>query len=154
MRLLVNVLIASLVMIAIEFALRHFGGYRPHAWRPLVLYLAIYAVVAIVTSRSKAGRDASPATQSLNWPISGPIARLGPRTLMTTFTVSSLFAFLNPFQLMQIVRQVVGNASAQRRASQLASKPGEYRNKADYHLPFAKEWIVCCMRTWRHTVCE
>jgi hypothetical protein len=109
--------------------------------RPLFLYFAIYALIAIVTSRSEAGRDAP--IESPNWPVSGPIARLGPRALMATFTVSSLFAFFNPFQLLQIVRQFVGNASAQRRASELASKAGEYRNKVDYHLPFAQEWIVC-----------
>lgn len=143
MRVLVNVLIAVPVMMAIEFALRHFAGYRPHALRPLLVYLAVYACVAIVMSRRRAGRDTSAPTQSLNWPVSGPIARLGPRALMATFTLSSLFAFFNPFQLAQIVRQIVGNSRAQRRASELESKSGEYRNKTDYHLPFAKEWIVC-----------
>jgi hypothetical protein len=31
--------------------------------------------------------------------------------MVAIFTFSSLFAFLNPFQLVQIVRQMTGNAS-------------------------------------------
>lgn len=143
MRLLIHVLIAMAGMMAVESALRHFAGYGPHAWRSLLIYLALFTLVAIVASRRKARREVPSSAQSVNWPVSGPIARLGPRALGVTFTVSSLFAFLNPFQLVQIVRQIVGNASAQRRASAIASKAEEYRNKADYHLPFAQEWIVC-----------
>jgi hypothetical protein len=62
--MLIQVLIAMAIMMAVESALRQFAGYAPHALRPLFIYLAAFAVVAIVASRRKARRAASLSTNT------------------------------------------------------------------------------------------
>ena len=103
------------------------------------LYVAIYWVLSQLRQRSKPNPHADePDPDYSDWPTSGPIGRFGQAGLLTVWSVSSLFAALNPFQLVQIVRQAVGNVRLERREQQGG---GEW-TQVQYRPPFDGEWLL------------
>lgn len=77
-----------------------------------------------------------------NWPISGPIGRLGGIALATTWLTTQLLTLLNPFLVLEICRQVAGNASLSNREKRSGDDGRGYRTRAVYTLPFAGEWLL------------
>ncbi len=122
--------------------------YRLPYWGAIGLYLVLAAVVSRLgaggrPSRGTSGHREAPSDSVAEWPTSGPVGRLGQRSLVAIFTVSGLFALINPFQLIQIVRQGVGNALISRRLRRGPSlDPARYVNDVTYTLPFDGEWFV------------
>lgn len=122
-------------------------------WLPRVSLVPIYAVMYVLvsaairsvqrqTSASVPGFDNEPDLDRSQWPISGPIGRLGPYGLMATFYSSQLLCFCNPFQVAEMVRQTAGNAALARREKRSGDDGRGYRTQVAYTLPFYGEWLV------------
>lgn len=125
---------------ALDFASRALFDYRLIGLPWIALYLLIFAALtgAHYHYRAKHARGAGAVT----WPVSGPIGRLGDGAFVATFTLSSMFAILNPLQLAQAVRQTVGNARAKPRTPATPAEPAERARGTRYRLPFDGEWHV------------
>lgn len=105
------------------------------------MYLAIFAAILAVeqqlaAKRALASQNAEP------WPASGPIGRLGAGALVAVFSLTSMFAICNPLQLVQAIRQTLGNLRAKRRALDAPAAPAEDTTSIRYRLPFDGEWCV------------
>lgn len=110
-------------------------------WGPVPLYLAIYATVSALWGETRRATDQAEPQGA--WPTSGPIGWLGQRGLVFTFTLSGLLCLLNPFQVVEIARQAIGNAMIRRRLGKEArDAPVEAKHVVRYSLPFRGEWFV------------
>ncbi len=138
------ILIAVTISIAFTLAMQMFLGYRVSSpVYPLLQYLAIFALVMYVRGRIRHRRSPAPAVAPPAMPISGPIARLGSRALITVFVATGTLALLNPWLVREGVLQMVGNARIHKRLGAAAGTGSlEYRNATAYSLPFAGEWFV------------
>ena len=121
--------------------------------RFLGLAILIYWVVGWLRSRvlhaarnrRSRAREASVEEAGVDrrsWPISGPIGRLGGLGVAAAWSTTQLLTLLNPFQMLEICRQVAGNASLSSREKRLGDDGRGYRTKAIYTLPFAGEWLL------------
>ncbi len=133
------------LFVAVLWGLRAGFDYRLPYWGAIGLYLVLAAAVSRLDADARRQRKLCDATQDSagEWPTSGPVGRLGQRGLTAIFMVSGLLALLNPFQLIQIVRQGVGNALISRRLRRTPPlDPSGYVNDVTYTLPFDGEWLV------------
>lgn len=119
-----------------------------HYRLPYVAAIALFLLIqglasAMVRLRSK-GRvlaDTAEAPKWREWPTSGPVGRFGQKGLVLTFTISGLFALLNPFQLVEIVRQAIGNGRIRRRL-RASTNSGAAERFVECALPFRGPWLV------------
>ena len=86
--------------------------------------------------------DTGGAVGGAHRPISGPIGRFGPSGLTAVFSLTEVLCLLNPLQVMEMVRQTVGNGRLARRLKRSGDDGGGYRTRVDYSLPFDGEWLV------------
>ena len=82
------------------------------------------------------------AVDRSGWPASGPIGRLGPAAIVATWSASQLLVWLNPFQALEIFRQIGGNAALAEREERSGDDGRGYRTRAVYTLPFRGEWLL------------
>ena len=80
------------------------------------------------------------AVDQPGWPTSGPIGRLGWGGIVATWSASQLLVWLNPFQALEIFRQIAGNAALAEREERSGDDGRGYRTSAVYTLPFRGEW--------------
>lgn len=134
-----NAIVISIgLLLLLLFGLQLFGQRLP-GWGAVLVYLLIYAVVSSLLRAQKPALKQN-AQEFKHWPTSGPIGRFGQAGLMLAFTLTGLLSLLNPFQLIQIVRQGLGNMQIRRRYR--AQEIQHYKNKVRYTLPFSGEWFV------------
>ncbi|MYN68227.1 MAG: M23 family metallopeptidase [Acidobacteria bacterium] len=140
---LVNVLIALGATALIAGLAQLVLDVRP----PLLAVLAIY-----ITSRWVVGRLRGPARGSESadapdlresWPISGPIGRFGPRAPDTVWAWTQWLILLNPFQVLEMVRQSEGDSALVARETRSGDDCRGYETRAVYTLPFEGEWLLC-----------
>ena len=111
----------------------------------VVMYVLVSAAIRSVqrrTSASVVGFDDEPDLDRSHRPISGPIGRFGPYGLMATFYSSQLLCLLNPFQVAELVQQVIGNAALVGREKRSGDDGRRYKTQVAYTLPFDGEWLV------------
>lgn len=82
------------------------------------------------------------AVDRSGWPASGPIGRWGPAAIVATWSASRLLVWLNPFQALEIFRQIAGNAALAEREERSGDDGRGYRTRAVYTLPFRGEWLL------------
>lgn len=78
-----------------------------------------------------------------SWPISGPIGRFGPRAIETVWAWTQWLTLLNPFQVLQMVRQSEGDSALVAREKRSGDDGRGYETRAIYTLPFKGEWLLC-----------
>ena len=111
----------------------------------LVLFFLVWASTRSVQRRRPTpvpGFDDEREVDRSHWPISGPIGRFGPYGLMATFYSTQLLCLFNPFQVVELVRQVAGNATLVRREKRSGDDGRSYETRVVYTLPFDGEWLV------------
>lgn len=133
------ILISITLLLAVVLLLQVGVGYSVPRGAVVILYLVIYVVVS---RAMRPRRDPSEVEEvpDFDWPTSGPVGRLGQPGLVVTFTVSGVLAMLNPFQLVQVVRQGIGNAALRKRAEEVGDDPPVPERL--HRLPFEGEWLV------------
>ena len=134
-----TVLLAVGLLIVILGGLQAGFGIRLPWWGPFIVYGACYALASAVVARPRTAADREDVR---TWPTSGPIGRFGQRGLVLAFSVSGLLALLNPFQLVEIVRQAVGNIAIRRRTRGREPGPESVPGDQTFRLPFEGEWFV------------
>jgi murein DD-endopeptidase MepM/ murein hydrolase activator NlpD len=92
--------------------------------------------------RDDRGEAAEPDPDYSWLPTSGPIGRFGQYGLMFTFFTSQLLVLLNPFQVVQMFRQLAGNAALQAREKKTGDDGTGYISKVRYRLPFHGQWLL------------
>lgn len=119
----------------------------------LALTLLVYWVVRWVRSlvrrlvrdglrRGRGEAVEESAVDRSGWPASGPIGRWGPAAIVATWSASQLLVWLNPFQALEIFRQIAGNAALAEREERSGDDGRGYRTRAVYTLPFRGEWLL------------
>ena len=88
------------------------------------------------------GFDDEPDLDRSHWPTSGPIGRFGPYGLVATFSSTQLLCLFNPFQVVELLRQVAGNATLAGREKRSGDDGRSYETQVVYTLPFDGEWLV------------
>lgn len=135
--------IAIAIYLLLLFIMIRGFDYRPPAWASILFYLLIYIAVSTILKRlNPDSQDAKDAEPEEELPTSGPIGRFGQAGLIFTFMLTGLLSVLNPFQLVQIILQGVGNVWLQ--VKRIKQKENEKLppNEAVYTLPFAGEWYI------------
>jgi murein DD-endopeptidase MepM/ murein hydrolase activator NlpD len=119
---------------------------RLPGWSVVAIYLIIYVLfewrdLARPTARQR--HQLPEPDPDYSWlPTSGPIGRFGQKGLILSFYVSQLFALFNPFQLVQLIRQIAGNSVLEAREKESGDDGRGYVSKAQYRLPFDGEWLL------------
>ena len=108
----------------------------------LVLFVLVQFLVGLVRASIHEVFDDEPALDRSHWPISGPIGRFGPYGLMATFFSTQLLCLFNPFQVVELLRQVAGNAMLVGREKRSGNDGRSYETRVEYTLPFYGEWLV------------
>ncbi len=86
--------------------------------------------------------DDEPKVDRSHWPISGPIGRFGPYGLIATFYSTQMLCLFNPFQVVELIRQVAGNATLVGCEKRSGDDGRNYKTRVVYTLPFDGEWLV------------
>ena len=133
-----EILLAFSALAVVLVSLKLGFDYRLPAPAVFALYLGLYMAARAWVSRN----DEAAETVGADWPTSGPIGKFGQRGLILGFTISGLFAILNPWQLLQIIAQTVGNTWLYLRGAGAEDFAKQYENQTRYRLPFAGEWLV------------
>ncbi|MCC5807423.1 MAG: M23 family metallopeptidase [Opitutales bacterium] len=141
------ILIALTLTIVVVLGLRWCCAYELPGVGVVLLYFLSYGLLQWHAHARKrgSGPDASCPDRS-KWPLSGPLGRLGQKlggvVFPGAFLVTNALSLLNPFQAVQIVRQLLGNARLRKREKQTGDDLTGYRCKAKYRLPVEGEWLV------------
>ncbi|MGX5914835.1 M23 family metallopeptidase [Aliidiomarina sp. Khilg15.8] len=128
----------------LSFALNQVWGYDLPFWGVLIGYLLFANLYKAILQKFSA-KPEEPAEKhpAYNWPGSGPIGRFGNMWILLTFYPTVLLSCLNPFQVWQGMRQLIGQVRAYLRIKRAGINPAEYQTKVNYRLPFAGDWLVC-----------
>jgi len=138
-----TIVIALGVTLLIALTLEYGLGYELPGLAVIAAYLFIYWLInRWRLRRLSESEGAEPQPELPDFPVSGPIGRLGQWGLLAAFTVSNLLSVLNPFQLVQIVRQLVGNLRLQERMRKEGHDGSGYETGTTYTLPFPGEWLL------------
>lgn len=138
-----TIVIALALTLAVALVAEYGAGYRVPGLAVIALYLVFYWLVNRWRHRGESSEDeVEPAIDPAELPTSGPVGRLGQPGLIAIWTLTNLLCLLNPFQLVQIVRQLVGNLGLQARERRSGDDGRSYRTKVDYSLPFRGEWLL------------
>jgi len=73
---------------------------------------------------------------------SGPVTRFGKWAMFLVFFGTQLLVILNPYQLIEILKQLAGNARLAAREKKTGDNKQHYETQLDYRLPFDGEWLV------------
>jgi murein DD-endopeptidase MepM/ murein hydrolase activator NlpD len=142
-----NIVIALSVTLLVVFAIEYLFNYRLDKLFVVGLYLSLYGWLVLNQSFfiPEEISDEIPPDRS-NWPLSGPFRILGNKggafLFMMLFWATNLLSFLNPFQFLQIVRQLSNNNQLKERERMTGDNGTAYLNKTNYCLPFYGEWLV------------
>ncbi|MDR9453990.1 MAG: M23 family metallopeptidase [Wenzhouxiangella sp.] len=146
-----SILLALLAAAVVELILR----YGFDASLPGIAFIGLYLVFFYVIDylRKRVGGAIESEQWAPSWgdyPVeslttlqaSGPIARFGKWALVVVFFSTQLLIILNPFQLIQVLKQLAGNASLSWREKKTKDNLQHYETQLDYRLPFDGEWLV------------
>lgn len=138
-----SIVIALALTLVSALVVEYGVGYRIPGIAIVALYLVFYFLVSRLRRRHADGDDGDePAVDTPPLPTSGPVGTLGQPGLIVIWTLTSILCLLNPFQLAQILRQVIGNLGLQARERRRGDDGRGYRTKATYTLPFRGEWLL------------
>lgn len=141
------ILIALGLTLVIALFSQQVFHFRLPGWMVLVLYFSFYALFLWMYSSQKIlkTQHRHPA-EEMNWPLSGPLQKLGKSfgsvLFLSIFTATQLAYCLNPWLLVQIIRQKLGNDYLKKQEKESGTDFSNYEVKASYALPFAGEWLV------------
>lgn len=142
-----SILIALISTVAITFLLQWWFEYRVPGAVVLLVYFLFYGLSRWgFRGRKREASSGDAVPDRSHWPLSGPLRRLGPKLgggiFLSIFQVTSMVSLLNPFQALQMVRQVIGNDHLKRREEPIGGDRADYRCKARYRLPVTGGWLV------------
>lgn len=143
--MLLRTLTALGLTAVLVFTLRTGFAADVRGWSVIVIYLLFYIPIELLGRRRRGDRgdtddEAGPDCSFL--PISGPIGRFGRLGLALSFFSSQLLMLLNPFQVLQAIRQLVGNAALRAREQTSGDDGRDYLSRVAYRLPFDGEWLL------------
>ena len=145
LRILISLGLTAVLVLALQFGF----GLRMPGWGVLAVYLVLYFLLERRDRKPGNRNDSTNPNHAdepdpdYSWlPTSGPIGRFGQYGLMFSFFGSQLLVLLNPFQMVQIFRQLAGNAALQAREKKTGDDGTGYVSKTRYRLPFDGEWLL------------
>ena len=136
-----NLLISLVLAIVIVQLTERLLGVVVPGWAVVGLYLVLYWGIGRWQARGVAEID-EPNRDLPAFPVSGPVARLGNAGVLAIFFVTNFLSVFNPFQFVQVVRQLWGNERLLAKARKTGSDGRAYRTKIRYQLPLSGEWVV------------
>ncbi len=144
---MINILISLSLTLLIVITGRYFFDFEPHGIIILGIYFLFYGIVLWLRSSvntEKHTNDAHP--DRAKWPIPGPLKFIGRKSGIVIFSaifwITNLLSLINPLQLWQIMRQLIGNERLKNREKKFDTDLSNYQTKAKYCLPFRGEWLV------------
>lgn len=131
-----EILYALAIYFVIFLGIDLLWGYSLPFWLAILLYVAVYTVITRVSSRG------TPKNDQPEWPTSGPIGRFGQAGLIFSFSLTSTLSLFNPFQLIQIIQQIIGNVYLNLTGRAQETPAADHQTNATYTLPIKGEWFV------------
>ncbi len=142
-----NILIALALTFVVVTSIQLFSPLEVAGVVVVAIYLILYAILQWqhrFRKQRSFPHDTAPDRSS--WPLSGPFRRLGPTfggcLFLCVFWITNILSIFNPFQLVQIIRQMIGNARLEKREKRTGESGVNYKTKSRYHLPVHGEWLV------------
>lgn len=129
-----KILISLLIYLGISFFLIRGVGYAPSKLQLIFGYLVIYVFIQYFFDKSKRNKSLPIKVE-----FSGPLKEW-PIACYFFVNLSSFLTLLNPFQLYQQLRQILGQVNLT--ISNSAPVPELYEQKKNYILPFRDEYFV------------
>ena len=136
-----SIVLALALTAAIELGLNFSLQLDLPGWGSVLLYLGCYFLVSQWLTRKHPPVDIAPHPAS-QWPVSGPVAKVGAWGMYFIFLPTLLLSAFNPWLLWGQLRQLVGQAEISKRLKQRSKPMTEYQMKARYRLPFDGEWLI------------
>ncbi|MYK87537.1 MAG: M23 family metallopeptidase [Acidobacteria bacterium] len=140
---LVNVLIALSATALIAGHAQWVLDVRPPLLAVLAIYITSRWVVERLRGPARGSESADAPDLRESWPISGPIGRFGPRAPDAVWAWTQWLILLNPFQVLEMVRQSEGDSALVARETRSGDDCRGYETRAVYTLPFEGEWLLC-----------
>ena len=138
-----NVLIALGATAVIAGLAQFVLDVRPPVLAILAIYIASRWVVGRLRGPAREPESADEPDLRESWPISGPIGRFGPRAPDAMWAWTQWLILLNPFQVLEMVRQSEGDSALVARETRSGDDCRGYETRAVYTLPFEGEWLLC-----------
>lgn len=137
----------SLISLAFTFVIAMVAKWGFHYRLPWFAVIAIYLALDWLVNRARKSKLAAeymdePEPDTSHWPVSGPIGRLGQWGIMVPWSLSNQLSMLNPFQLVESMKQIAGLSKLRAREKESGDDGRNYETKATYTLPFRGEWLV------------
>ncbi len=146
-----TIVLALLLTALIELLLRYGFGFSLPGLVFIGLYLLLYYLVDYLRKHRAGEEDKERWLERWGiYPIedlsgiraSGPIRHLGRWGMMFVFFGTQLLVILNPWQLIEIIKQLGGNFSLSSRERKTNDSHQCYETQVDYRLPVEGEWLV------------
>src|SRR5690606_9094517 len=124
----------ALIIFFIGFIINHFVlMFKIYPLGLLLFYVVIYGILHILLKMNVVDNN----TNKINhWPTSGPIGKYGQKGLVLMLYGTGILSFLNPFQLVQIIRQAMGNFILKNDKSNIIDDATLFKSDIIYRLPF------------------
>ncbi|KAB3536061.1 M23 family metallopeptidase [Alkaliphilus pronyensis] len=100
----------------------------------LMASIAIIIAIVFIFIDTFTGFSITEDTQNEVFPLPAPSERAGSIKIIMNCYITSILAFLNPFQFYQIIMQIIGMIGS--------SGLKNFKQKGNYSLPFEDEWLI------------
>lgn len=146
-----TIVLALLLTVLIELVLRYGFQVSLPGLAFIALYLLLYYLIDYAkkwwaddqeTERWSDAWGDYPIEDLSGITASGPIRHFGKWAMAAVFFSSQILAILNPWQLVEIIKQLGGNFSLARRERKTKDTYQNYETQLDYRLPVQGEWLV------------
>ena len=138
-----NVLIAFGVTAAIAGVAHSVFDVRLPLLALLAIFFALQWVVGRLRGPAREPESTDEPDPRESWPTSGPIGRFGPHAPEAVWAWTQWLILLNPFQLLEMVRQSEGDSALVAREKRSGDDGRGYETRVVYTLPFEGEWLLC-----------
>lgn len=119
----------------------YFAGHFIPMLSFLMLISILMAVIIVVTNAFI--KEDSPKNEYFDdLPLPGPSLRQGKVKSYLIYFASMCAALLNPYQLVQMVCQLIGMTAPMLTGRKIYSSAEDFRQQTEYCLPVAGEWFI------------
>lgn len=137
------IVLALGLAIGTEEIYEYITGNRYGSLLDITIYLAYYFLIVFIIGKLR-NKNKEPATPhpAMNWPMSGPIGKLGHYVYVFTFLPTSLLTIFNPWLFWQQIKQMAGMSKIAKRCNAHESQFENYKTKVEYQYPFDGQWLI------------
>lgn len=146
-----NFVLALAATFLVALTLESLWAFRLPGWAFILVYLFFYVLIENALKRSS--KHSTLELWSDDWghyptrdlsqiSLSGPVRYLGRIGILAIFFGTQLLLVLNPWQLVAVIRQAVGNLTMAWTDWRTGETRQHYKSALAYRLPLVGKWLV------------